>query len=226
LRKRGCEGAEIAEDACRTLFGAPDFSLTEVMRRAFEGASTRGWVEHVGLMLSRPDTPLRLVMVGLPPDELFAALGELGWSGDVAALHRYQERLGELVSGYALAIDADAKLRPRVGIEWYLGERRRATVGQFLDRCVEMELARPEKAAAIIDWPGVVKREAAGDFWPPNLAAGELQFGLRSAFLRQLNHFKLVYADGMPAEMKAYFGLTHVWVKPSKGAPSESVARP
>ncbi|MCU1276789.1 MAG: hypothetical protein JWM53_335 [bacterium] len=224
LRARGRDGAAVAEDGCRTLFGDPRFALGTTMRRCFEALPGRGWVEHVGLMLSRPERPLRLVIVGLPPDELFGALAELGWAGDLAALRRYQASLGDLVSGYALAVDVGERLRPRVGIEWYLGDMQPPKVEAFLSRCIALRLARPEKAAALARWHGLVKRGSSDDYWPANLAAGETQLGLRSTFNRQINHFKLVYADGTAPEMKAYFGLSHLWVRPIEGAQHESSA--
>lgn len=227
LRDRGRRAVVTTEDGCRALFSRPDFALSPLSRRCLLNGVAGGWVEHVGLMLSRPDQPLRFVVVGLQAEAIDAALDAVGWTGDRARLGAYRQALAPYVSGCSLAIDLADCPRPRIGIEYFLGGQKPVADGalaQFLGRCVDLGLARADKADALVGWRGVVPREALAGPWPSNLAAGEERFGLRSAFYRHVNHFKLVYCDDEGPEMKAYFGMTHVWLPPEPVSRSASDA--
>jgi hypothetical protein len=229
LLDRGERAVSVATAGCRMLFGAPGFELDPLTRRCLAAGVGRGWVEHVGLMLSRPDRPLRLIIVGMCAEDVVPALEELGWRGDYARLSQLHARLTDLVRGYTLAIDVGVGgVLPRIGIECYLGNdgtNDPHTIAAFVERCVALDLALPAKSAALSRWPGISSAARFDGEWPANLTAAQARFGLRSVFARQLNHFKLVYADDQPAEVKAYFGLSHLWLHSQRGDHRESRIR-
>jgi hypothetical protein len=181
-------------------------------------------------MLSRPDQPLRLIIVGLKAAHVIPALEQVRWRGSYARFAALHEGLADLVSGYALSVDIAADgVQPRIGLECYLGREGAntpATLATFMDRCVALDLALPEKASTIAHWPGLSLPERVECTWPANLTAAQAEFGLRSSFARQVNHFKLVYADDRPPEVKAYFGLSHLWLRTAQGDNRESHRRP
>jgi hypothetical protein len=180
---------------------------------------------HLGVMLSRPGAPLRLVIHGVRSADIPDCLGRIGW-------HDPAHQFAPLIAGIApyadavvmLDIDVADEVRPKVGVEFYVRqeadnrERWQTLLGVLVDR----GLAGPRKAAAILGWPGVTQEPDDGRPWPETLALGDrLLRGMgASAFWRNINHVKIAYQPGHEAEAKIYLGFGHNWFpKPATSRP-------
>ena len=190
----------------------PRAALERCLRALPAGAT----LAHLGVMLSRPGAPLRLVIHGVRSAAVAGCLESIGWhdpAGRFAALVAS-------ISPYAdpvvmLDIDVADTVRPKVGVEFYV--RREADNRQrweaLLAFLTRRGLAGPAKAAAVLAWPGWTQEPDGSRTWPENLALGDLL--LRgtgaSAFWRNINHVKLGYQPGQEAEAKIYLGFGHNW---------------
>lgn len=212
LRAGVGDGASVAREACRVLFGDAAFELSDATRRCFDGAHR---VDQVALMLSRPQVPVRLVLTQLRFDDVVAILKRLRWSGDVARLEHHHRRIAVFAQpSLSLAIDLGERLHDKVGIE-YCPPRNatfRAGFARLLERCVELGLALHEKARTLSEWDGFVRASASTEPWPRSLRLAQERLRRESAFRLGLSHVKLVFDGDATPQLKAYFGFEHVWL--------------
>lgn len=171
---------------------------------------------HIGVMLSRPGAPLRLVIHGVRSNEVAGCLESSGWRDPAG-------QFAPLIAGIApyadpvvmLDIDVADAVRPKVGVEFYVRQEadNRERWQTLLEVLVDRGLAGPRKAAAILGWPGVTQEPDDGRAWPEALALGDLLLrGMgASAFWRNINHVKIAYQPGHEAEAKIYLGFGHNW---------------
>ncbi len=129
------------------------------------------------------------------------------------------------VDSFLLHLDVGEEISPKVGIECCY-DRRRGPDREprwrgFLDSLKTLHLCLPEKADALLAYPGYAPtdREAC----PAGLreVANKLELIWRSFFARAIYHIKLTYGHGHPWEAKAYLGVGHLW----KGAHRSEVGR-
>lgn len=152
----------------------------------------------VGLMLSRQDAGVRLVLKGLAADALHRYVAMLGWPGDLDALARTLSELVPKEAALALHFDLDPELGSRIGVELALSDHPRYSPGwQQLIRGLVGRGACDESAAqALTDWPGLI---SCANGAPP----GRTWRGLRG-IVRRINHVKLSFHPQKPLLAKAY----------------------
>ncbi len=186
---------ETAHTAARLLrSGRFPGGCADRLRRAIEALPASGVALHIGVMLARPERPLRL-SVALPIDAMrlyFTSLGD-GFDGGqaarAAALARHHD---PLAAAQLVQIDFDVwpgdgsmgvTIQPATGAAW------RA----LMRRLVAAHLCSAAKASALLAWPA---RTAAAKHAPHGAALLE----------RFISHVKLSCADRKAVAAKAYFG--------------------
>ncbi len=153
-----------------------------------------GRLVHLGCMTGRPERTLRGVFQ-VPEAALGPWLHAAGWPGPVATL---PERLGGRVHARRgrLKVDLDLHNGPsaRLGVFSELsasGARGHAQAPALLARLVADGLARPDRAAALLAWPGLIPVAVAD----------------RRCVLERRLDLKLVLQATGALEAKAYLGL-------------------
>jgi hypothetical protein len=173
-------------------------------------------VAHMAVMPSRPGSAMRIVIDGLPATAVGAYLEAIGWRDSVGVFAPLLVDIAAIGDPVVMVdVDVADAVCPKVGVEFYV---RRAADNlsrwrALFDVLVRRGFASPDKARALMTWPGFSEETATNPLWAENLAFGDLLFrGLaRSMFWRTLNHIKLAYQPHGEPEVKAYLGFGHNW---------------
>jgi hypothetical protein len=181
-------------------------------------------VEHLGVMLSRPGAPLRVVVNGTQPAAIPGYLDAMGWRDATGQLSALVGGISPYADAVAmLDLDVADALGPKIGVEFYVRRENENRPGweALFASLQRVGLAGPAKTAAILEWPGRTQKTGGGT-WPANLAPGDLLLrgAAASVFWRNINHVKLGYQPGQEPEVKAYLGFGHNWF------PAAPVSRP
>lgn len=193
-------------------------SLKSTLSHCFDSLPDGARVTHIGMMLSRSNKPVRLVVQGTNSQQLLNYLGKLGWT-DVTT-NRFSSIASDLekfVDSFRLSFDVGDSIFHRVGLECFLFNQSydKSRWQLLLNYLVEMDLCTPGKRNAILAWPGFSHKADAPELWPTNLAGGDLLLGSNafSVFWREISHVKIVYH---PAESslsaKGYLSFGHSWL--------------
>ena len=217
-----------ARATLRTLLGDDEAaSLEPIVGRLHRECSGRARLSHVGVMLGRSPAALRVQISDLPLRNLRGYLKRIGWAGDVAQVVELARMLLDHGDLMVLCLDvAGGELIPRAGLECFFAQRHGVDPRwpPLLDRLVELGLCAPEKATALLRWPGTTAPIDDGVRWPEDLIVRSLSRspGELGVIQRRLSHVKLTYAPGAPVSAKAYFGYGHLWVpaRPDISPPS------
>lgn len=183
-----------------TLLAAP--RSEPVLRAALVRAEAQGAagaeLAFVGLMLSREEAGVRVVLKGLDAAALHRRVAALGWTGDLDAL---AQALGELVpreAALALHLDLAPELGPRIGVEIALKGHPLHTPGwqQLLRGLVARQACTDAAAQTLVGWPGLISvSEGVRQRWPGLAPRG---------IARRINHVKLSFHAERPLVAKAY----------------------
>lgn len=175
-------------------------------------------VFQVGVMLARPAGAVRLCIANIPLDQIDAYLQRIRWPGSAGHLRSQLAFLGPFADFFALDIDVEGAVRPKIGLECYMaGFKQPAQEPRWqalLDALVERGLCVPAKRDALLTWPGYERDESSPDLWPGNLLLASRLLGPRvsSALSRTLHHIKIGHEPGRPLEAKAYLGIGVHWL--------------
>jgi SAM-dependent methyltransferase len=181
-----------------------------------------GGVFQVGVMLSRAEDGVRLILRGIPPLALPDYLERSGWGQAPAGL----ATLLDIAAGFALhpnlCLDVGRTFGRTIGLECSahrIGPNAPARWPELLDGLVRRGLCRPEKAVALLEWASLARGTLCIGEWPEHLrsAASPPLAGEQPAVYRNLSHLKLVcYTDGR-LEAKAYLAAHYVWMQTDGG---------
>jgi hypothetical protein len=205
------------ETALEMLLGEPlSPSVREQLARIFEACTDHALVRHVGLMLSRKDTVVRVNVKDLRCDQVDTYLNRVGWTGSRDELSAIIPSMFCLVDTITFCFDIGERMGSNIGLECFLEGRPpdRRWKG-VLDELVARELCTPEKREALIAWPRQVDPATSPVPWPAALIGASLyravdQFGV---IVQHLNHIKISLPRHGAVEAKAYFGITHEWMR-------------
>jgi hypothetical protein len=169
-------------------------------------------VSYLGLMMSRPQDPVRLVSK-LPSEQILPYLLKIGWEGSVDNLEPLLSELSMLTDFVCLSYDVLESVRPRVGLECYLDRQPKyeSRWWKLLERMVAMDLCSCEKKDALLRWPGyTLGRPAVTVSVNRNSDTGWNNCFLNpGAFIRRLSHLKFLYSSCTCIEAKAYLEMIH-----------------
>lgn len=156
---------------------------------------------QVGLMLSRPASPLRICGFGARLPEVLTGLKSLG----ITQLEDYpdfrQDSLQLDPLFMAVDLDIDTVFGPKVGMEfkfssvYTIREQQEDKRGRaFLEWLVHKGWCLPETSQAVLNWIGGHKfHPDPKDFWSP-----------RKTILRTISHIKIDFQPGRQPRAKAY----------------------
>ena len=227
-RKPG-DDLERVEQALELLREAP---LRSAARRSlavcFDACPDGAEVSHIGVMLGRAETRLRVNIRGLPVGGMSSYLDAVGWSpanGGVAAL---ATELIAYADRVILCLDVAGDIGPRVGLEAALDPQpsRRARWAALVRELVRKGLCDAAKGESLLAWPGRSTPVDGGKPWPSSLVTSSLsQPASRFGVLRRyLSHIKFTVDERGALEAKAYLGFRHVWI--DRGEADEQARTP
>lgn len=161
-------------------------------------------VRYLGSLAARGQEVARLSVIGLRRADVLTYLRAIAWPGSLLEL---RDQLADTWEGSdsqpefaVLNLDVGKEIRPALGLEFRL-ERRCQTAGRiaetgWIQSLVAQAYCTPLKALALSAWPGCSRAVLPHELWP-------------SVICRRVNHFKLTYRPGQPAEWKAYLSFSH-----------------
>lgn len=207
-----------------SLDGAAPAAISPALRGCLDHLPAGGFPLHLGAMLSRSGSGVRLALAGLATADIPDYLRRVGWPGSAERAGEVLTWLGPLVDRLCLNLDIGSRVLPGFKLEGYfLPARQREDEARrwrcLLDALVEAELCLPAKRDALLAWPGYNHQGQEGSPWPRNLAAlaRHLSPAVAPVFLRTLNHVKLSHEEDRPLTAKAYFGFHLHWLRLDEG---------
>lgn len=159
-----------------------------------------------GTMPARATRTARLNVAGFSADAASAWLAAHG-SRPPTEPETF-EMLFRLGGATILAVDLGDRLGPRFGIECKPTTEEAAL--QILDFLTRRGLCSGPAAQAVHTWRGCDSPLRAGS-WPVHLVLDALASGAAapSLLVREINHLKIVWDEGVPSEAKIYLSFRH-----------------
>lgn len=160
-------------------------------------------LHYVGLMLGRPNRPVRLCLAGLDPPGIERALAVLNWPGNWHGLREILSRYCTHADRIVFGVDVHPQLQPAIGVEVHAD--RPDDMASLLGTLVEDGLLPVPDAPRLTAWPGEER-----------LPGGELRRRLSGVvghdvewLIRRINHVKVSSdADGR-LNAKVYLYLAY-----------------
>jgi hypothetical protein len=174
-------------------------------------------LSHIGLMLGRPGAPLRLVIDGVPPEDIAAFLQGIGWPGARDRAVEWSERLFVYADRIRLVLTVGDGLAPDLGFECFVGHpavtdpRWRC----LLDSFVDLGLCAPDQSAQLLAWPSTLTPILMPE-WPDALLIDALLRDPQDVRWLQcrLSHVKVTLPDRWAPFAKGYVGFLEVQDEP------------
>lgn len=191
--------------------------LREQIDNAVFALPPGGRIFQIGAMKSRPTRRVRLCIHEMSADQIVPYLTAIGHT-DTEAVEELVKWVFPRVNTIALAIDVGTDVHPKLGLECYLDHTdvaaRPARWQALLKSLTALGASRPEKATAVLDFPGHQEILPDDQRWPREVTQLSEFLGnsRRSVFARELHHVKLVHDPGKPMLAKAYLSLRHRWI--------------
>lgn len=192
-------------------------SLKSNLSRCFEYLPDNAIITHLGMMLSRPNHAVRLVIEVSNLQQILAYLAQLGWHDLTNTFLSVASKLEELVDSFLLSFDVGDSIYSRIGLECFLLKQslNDSRWEKILNYLVEIDLCNPKKRTALLAWPGFSQKIDAPEIWPSNLTGGDLLLGSNalSVFWRQIHHIKIIYnSKDNHLAAKGYLSFGHKWL--------------
>jgi hypothetical protein len=198
------------------------------LARCLEACPPEGRPSHLGVMLGRPGTPVRLVFDGIDRDGFSAFLARAGFPGSAAAAQRCADALFANVDRIRLALTLGECLEPVLGLECFVGRPGESDPRWrcALDLLVRKRLCSRELRDRLVAWPAVLTPDTATGDWPHALVMDALARSPREiGWLEcRISHVKVTLAGDRPRSAKAYFGFVEAWADVTSEAPATAVA--
>jgi hypothetical protein len=206
---------EIAATSLNLLLGNRWYDWQENLDRCFTTCPEGVFISHIGVMLSRNVPALRVNVKRLQADSLIPYLQQIGWEGETKELAGRVDELFGMCDRITVCLDVGNKIYPQIGLEciWLKQPQDEPRWRVFLDFLVAQGLCMPEKAEALLNWPGQTNPINSPAPWPDDLIVDSLlkpreQFTM---FQRKLSHIKIVLHPHKGREAKAYLWFEHQW---------------
>jgi hypothetical protein len=168
---------------------------------------------NIGVMLSRADAGVRLVIIRMQPNQIIPYLTSLGWIDENNGLTTLVKELEHVTSRMVLHINiTENGVDQKIGFECayhpdqYNLETRWTA---FFDYLIEKKACLPEKKSLLMDFLGVEQDDATSEF---DLASYQTAVRIQdndfsAALVRYISHIKVCYKPGHSIEAKAYPGV-------------------
>lgn len=221
LNKANTKNANVMNELMRKWvfqsFNLPfNAKLELTLRLCINSLPNQGRITHVGLMLSRINQGLRVVVKGLSSCELLDYLECIGWHGSLEKLAVLIDSIEKLVDSIALSFDLSDHIHPKIGIECHLSKNKESKQNweSLLNYLVAQKLCAEVKKESLLKWSGISCEKDNPQLWPANLKWADrlLRDQGISIFLRTIHEIKIVFQGDKIIESKAYLGFIHHWV--------------
>lgn len=170
------------------------------LTRCFESLEGPGAVIQIGFALARGSRAVRIVVRGLAPEAMGEYLERVAWRGDRERLDALVQSIAGFVSYVNLNFDIDANIATRIGLESFITcepiWRSDSRWVFFLDFLVNRGWCTPEKAAAFLEWPGLIDASLPGENWSCQVS-------------KFFSHIKISLNDEGSVDAKGYCGF--IW---------------
>jgi len=176
----------------------------------------RANIIQFGVMLSRPNKGMRILVNHIRPSEIMPYLEMLDWSGEPEKLSQLITELEKNVTRFSISIDLlENGIGPKIGIECSYYPKHRDLYQPeprwiaFLDYLVKKNLCTPEKRDGLIDFlpEGKNQDEYKNYARTPLIIATKISNdACINVLVRQMGHVKIIYQPDHPLEAKGYFG--------------------
>ncbi len=214
----------ITEEALRFLRNKPlPDSIKQNLLNCFSSLPPGGRVFQLGVMLPRQaeSETVRLCISNIAISDIPQYLKDIGWQGSVTKLQSVLADLTPFANSISLNIAVGDYIFPKIGLECYIEKNPKINPkwNSFLSYLVEQKLCTPEKADALLNYPGYSSEYHHQELWPRNLANASkfINNSFNSTLVRVLHHIKIVYQPERPLTAKAYLWFGHLWL-PSRSA--------
>jgi hypothetical protein len=207
-RLEGLVGALTGREVCA--------ATSRTLARVLQTCPTSARVAHVGAMLARGSSLVRLVVADVPADQFSPWLERAGWRDTAGGLSAMMGALSPLGDEFYLDIDVGETVCPRVAVECFIKEQppRGRRWQALVDDLTSRGLCSSSKGNALLAWPGWIRESQCPGLWPENLQRADRVVGhtAASVFRREISHVKIVYEPGRVVEAKAYLRFRHDWI--------------
>lgn len=170
-------------------------------------------LSHLGLMLGRPGAPLRLIIDGVPPEEIATYLAGIGWPGERDRAVEWSDRLFVYSDRIRLALTLGDGLSPDLGLECFVGHPAVADPRWrcLLDALVDLGLCDAEQRTRLLAWPATLTPMSTPE-WPDALLIDALLREPQDVRWLQcrLSHVKVTLPNGHAPSAKGYIGFLEV----------------
>jgi hypothetical protein len=150
----------------------------------------------------------------LPLESALPFLIEIGWPGDIHQTEHLLTAACAWTTHVGLSLNVGEQIGPYLGLEflnWTKPLASPAAWRECLETLVRWNLCLPEKARALLDYPGI--RHERGDQWSPSLRTSDDYQEQVVRFLRRgLLHIKLTLSSSASPTAKAYLEVVHGWM--------------
>ena len=176
--------------------------LVDRAQQLFDGLPSPKVIAQAGMLPSRRQRAVRLIVQGPAPQRIPDALVGIGWTGSPASVEDVLNAMADVSQTVGISLDqTEEGVSPRIGLEFFRPgkwhEVDAAGWHTFIDCLEDHGLCLPSKAAGLRRWP-----------------THENVFGKDDVYtlLRFINHVKVVVHEGRLLA-KAYLGT---YLRPSK----------
>jgi hypothetical protein len=207
----------ILSEGFNALTGKPlPVSTTACLEECMAILPSRARVFQAGLMLSRPDQQIRICLDNLSASEILRLITHMRNETEAAGIAAAIANVEAHVVSIKLAVDVDAHIGPRIGLECYAVAPQNAAEParwtSLLAKLVESGSCLSSKRDALLGLPTVVSANDTAGPWPEDMAEFSALLGRELAFSVWLHHLKLTCEAGQPTQAKAYIAVGKRWL--------------
>lgn len=189
--------------------------LQQRVRQCFDACSTAESISHVAFMLGRSLDRVRVNFRNVGPARLPQLLQTLAYERPLAGLAGVLHDWLRRVDRVNICLDIGAATASNLGLECTLHKAPadEPRFGWLLEALQDQHLCRPDKAQALLNWPGLLTPHKLADTWPARLLLEALTRPERHCGVIEKNiaHIKLGFNAEGALRAKAYLGFRHVW---------------
>ncbi|MBF0543917.1 MAG: terpene cyclase/mutase family protein [Candidatus Riflebacteria bacterium] len=192
-------------------------SRKEILTQCIEALPPTARLCHLGLMLGRPGTPIRLIIEGIPCDEFVSYLNRTGWQGSKTNVQQQIDALFTHVDRIRLALTIGDTLMTTLGLECFVGQpwNNDPRWKCVFDMLQKEHLCTEQQRCKVLAWPGALTPFSVKGTWPHSLMLSALtrspqEIGWIDC---RISHIKITHYDNEPPVAKVYLGFIEVWEK-------------
>jgi hypothetical protein len=201
--------------------------LMRGLERCLENAPQNASVSHLGLMLGRKQSAVRINIRGLHFDQFTPYLDAIGWKGSADGLDELLANLFAFAEKINLCVDVGEQIGIPLGFECStLRRNNEKRWNRFLRHLVEQSACTEAQRECLENWWGRETPAMATALWPSNLLVEGLlgkpdRFGVID---RYLSHLKATWQPGAKSKFKSYLGFMHRFARAPEASPTIALA--